>query len=233
MAHTVTEAGSIRVTSGDGHSFDCWFAPARGSNPRGAVIVLQEIFGVNSHIRTLCGRFAGAGYDAYAPALFDRLQPNFSSGYGKEEVAKALGFLPRLDWDAMVVDTLATVDRARLRQEAVALVGFCLGASVAYLAAQRSPGIAAVVGYYGGQIAHHLESAPQSPTLLHYGETDHTIPLADVERIRVQRPECQLHVYPAGHGFNCDERAAFEPASAALAWERTLQWLGTHVGAAP
>jgi carboxymethylenebutenolidase len=228
----MTDASSIRVASQDGHSFDCWFCPARG-DPRGAVVVLQEIFGVNTHMRSLCARFCAEGYDAYAPALFDRLQPNFSCGYSKEEVAEALKFLPRLDWDAMVADTLATVERARRHRQAVSLVGFCLGASVAYLSAQRSPGIAAVVGYYGGQIAHHLQRAPQAPTLLHYGATDHTIPLADVERIRAHRPECELHVYAAGHGFNCDERAAFEPTSAALAWQRSLQWLAVHGRSTP
>ena len=224
----MTEAHLIRITSPDAHAFDCWTAPSAGAS-RGAVVVLQEIFGVNAHMRSLCERLAALGYDAYAPALFDRLQPGFSSGYSKEEVAQALRFLPRLDWDAMVTDTLATARLAGLESRPVALMGFCLGASVAYLAAQRTSGIAAVVGYYGGQIAQHLDRAPQSPTLLHYGETDHTIPMTDVERIRTQRPECELHVYPAGHGFNCDERASFEPASAALAWERSTRWLATHV----
>jgi carboxymethylenebutenolidase len=227
----MTDASTISITAPDGHALDCWLAPSHGTS-RGAVVVLQEIFGVNPHMRSLCARLASAGYDAYAPALFDRLQPRFSSGYSKEEVAEALKFLPRLDWNAMVVDTLATVQRAAAPGRPVALMGFCLGASVAYLAAQRSPGIAAVVGYYGGQIAQHLDRAPQSPTLLHYGATDHTIPAADVERIRTQRPECELHVYPAGHGFNCDERASFEPASAALAWGRSMDWLTAHMGAA-
>ncbi len=95
---------------------------------------------------------------------------------------------------------------------------------------QRSPDLSAVVGYYGGQIAEHLDTPPQCPTILHYGETDHTIPMDKVARIRAGRPECEVHVYPAGHGFNCDERAAFEPASAALAWERSMQWLGAHLG---
>jgi carboxymethylenebutenolidase len=223
------DAGTLRIAAPDGHTFDCWRQPAHGS-PRGAVVVLQEIFGVNPHIRSVCARLAADGYDAYAPALFDRLQPNFSSGYSQDEIAAALTLLPRLDWNAMVADTLATVAHARERGQAVALLGFCLGASVAYLAAQQNPGIAAVVGYYGGQIARHLERAPQSPTLLHYGATDHTIPMADVELIRAQRPECELHVYPAGHGFNCDARASFEPAAAALAWQRSMRWLSDNVG---
>lgn len=220
-------AGPIKITSPDGHVFGCWVAPAKGIS-HGAVIVLQEIFGVNAHIQSVCARLAKAGYDAYAPSLFDRLQPGFTSGYSKEEVAKALEFLPRLDWPAMVADTLATVEVARQSQPSVALMGFCLGASVAWLAAQSRPDIAAVVGYYGGQIVQHLERPAQSPTLLHYGEADHTIPMADVERIHSERPECELHVYAAGHGFNCDARASYDPASATLAWDRSMRWLAAH-----
>ena len=224
----MTEASFITISAPDGHAFDCWQAHSDRA-PRGAVVVLHEIFGVNSHFRSLCGRLAEAGYDAYAPALLDRLQPGFTSGYSKEEVAEALKLLPRLDWQAMVADTLATVRLASRSGRPVALMGFCLGASVAYLAAQAERGIAAVVGYYGGHIVQHLDRPPHSPTLLHYGETDHTIPMADVERIRSQRPECTVHVYPAGHGFNCDERTSFEPQSAALAWERSLRWLEANL----
>lgn len=225
---TAQRAGFIEITAPDGHVFGCWHAPASGAR-RGAVVVLQEIFGVNPHIQSVCARLAAVGYDAFAPALFDRLSPGFSSGYGKDEVAEALKMLARADWHAMVIDTLATATRARHADGSVALMGFCLGASVAYMAAQSAPGaappIAAVVGYYGGQIVQHLQQPPQSPTLLHYGETDHTIPMVDVERIRAERPECALHVYPAGHGFNCDARASYEPKSAALAWERSMRWL--------
>lgn len=220
-------AAFIRIPAPDGHRFDCWEARAVGE-PRGAVVVLQEIFGVNPHIRSVCSRLAADGYDAYAPALFDRLVPGFESGYGKDEVASALKLLPRLDWTAVVADTLATVRHAREHGRPVALMGFCLGASVAYLAAQDESGIAAVVGYYGGQIARHLDRPPLCPTLLHYGESDHTIPMADVERIRACRPECEVHVYAAGHGFNCDERPSYEPASAVLAWDRSMRWLAVH-----
>lgn len=219
------------LTAPDGHRFACWQSLASGAR-HGAVVVLQEIFGVNSHIQSVCERLAAAGYDALAPALFDRLQPGFSSGYSKDEVARALQFLPRLDWDGMVRDTLATAAHVRdSRGGPVAAMGFCLGASVAWLAAQQGEGIDAVVGYYGGQIVHHLQQPPRRPTLLHYGEQDATIPMADVERIRRERPECELHVYAAGHGFNCDERAAYEPTAAALAWSRSMAWLQRHARA--
>jgi carboxymethylenebutenolidase len=217
----------LTLTAADGHTFQCWHVPAAGE-PRGAVVVLQEIFGVNHHIQSVCERLAQEGYEAYAPALFDRFARDFTSGYSPDEVGQALKLLPALDWDLAVADTWATVLEAK-RAGSVALIGFCLGASVAWRTAQEHAGIAAVVGYYGGQIAQHLQAAPQSATLLHYGEADHTIPLADVERIRAARPECSVHVYPAGHGFNCDERAAYEPQSAALAWQRSIDWLRRNV----
>ncbi|MGJ7531479.1 dienelactone hydrolase family protein, partial [Variovorax sp. GB1P17] len=214
----------IRITAADGHVFSCWNSAATAPRP-GAVVVLQEIFGVNHHIQAVCERLAALGYDAFAPALFDRISPDFASGYSNDEVAHALELLPRLDWKAMVRDTLATVQHAQhATGSPVSVMGFCLGASVGYIAAQTAPGITAVVGYYGGHIVHHLDAPARSPTLLHYGESDHTIPMADVERIRSTRPDCTVHVYPAGHGFNCDERASFEPTSAALAWERSMQW---------
>lgn len=219
----------ITLQADDGHRFQCWQAPARTA-PRGAVVVLQEIFGVNAHIRAVCVRLAHLGYDALAPALFDRVERDFQTGYATDDLSRALALMPRLDWPAMVRDTLTAVRHAAQGGRPVAAMGFCLGASVAYLAGQQSDALSAVVGYYGGQIADHLDAPPRCPTLLHYGERDHTIPMTRVERIRAGRPECELHVYPAGHGFNCDDRAAFEPASAALAWQRSTQWLRAHLG---
>lgn len=218
----------IQLESADGFRFGAWEALTTRER-LGTVVVLQEIFGVNHHIQSVCERLAIAGYDAIAPALFDRHERDFMSGYGADEIVEALKFLPKLNWDDMVLDTLATVRYAGAGGGKVAVLGFCLGASVGYLAAQREAGIAAVIGYYGGQIVHHLERPPQSPTLLHYGETDHTIPMADVERIRLGRPDCELHTYHAGHGFNCDERRSFEPVAAALAWDRSMQWLASHL----
>ena len=223
-----TDMASISITSNDGHTFACWYAKAKGQQ-RGSIVVLQEIFGVNHHIQAVCESLAVQGYEAYAPALFDRLEPGFATGYSKEEIANALKFLPKLNWDLMITDVLATVQHARASlNESVSVLGFCLGASVAYLAGQRGSGIAAVIGYYGGQIVNHLQEPPRVPSLLHFGETDHTIPMSDVKRIQVERPECELHVYPAGHGFNCDERASFDATSANLAWDRSLKWLERH-----
>jgi carboxymethylenebutenolidase len=176
-----TDMASISITANDGHTFACWYAKAKGQQ-RGSIVVLQEIFGVNHHIQAVCESLAVQGYEAYAPALFDRLEPGFATGYSKEEIANALKFLPKLNWDLMISDVLATVQHARASlNEPVSVLGFCLGASVAYLAGQRGSGIAAVVGYYGGQIVNHLQEPPRVPSLLHFGETDHTIPMSDVK----------------------------------------------------
>jgi len=223
-----TEMALQTLTASDGHQFSCWLTKASGTR-RDAVVVLQEIFGVNHHIQAVCERLAAEGFDAYAPALFDRIKPNFSSGYSQDEITKALAFLPQLDWDHLVLDVQATVHHAyQVTPGPVSLMGFCLGASVAYLTSQNGTGIAAVIAYYGGQIVNNLQAPPVVPSLMHFGDADHTITMHDVERIQKERPECTVHGYAAGHGFNCDERPSFNDKCAELAWSRSLQWLAQH-----
>lgn len=214
----------IELTAGDGHSLAAWKEDA--AKPKGAVIVLQEIFGVNAHIRDVAARFAAEGYTAVAPALFDRIERDFESGYSPDEVQAARGFIGKFDWDAALHD----VDAARAHLAAaglpVSVVGFCLGGSLAFLAATRLTGVASAVSYYGGQIVGRAEELPRCPTLLHFGATDHSIPMEDVDKVRERRPETGLHVYDAGHGFNCDARDSHDAASATLAWTRTLTVIG-------
>ena len=214
---------AIRLTASDGFEMGAYRADPAGP-ARGGVVVLQEIFGVNAHIRAVCDRLAAEGYSAVAPALFDRFLPGFESGYSPDEVAEARKHIGRLDWDAVMRDTAAAADLLR-REGPVAAIGFCLGGSVSYLASLRLPGLAAAVCYYGGQIVRFADEAPRCPVQMHFGEQDHAIPVADVEAIRSRRPECEIHLYPAGHGFNCDERASFDAASAKLAWGRSLAFL--------
>ncbi len=214
---------TIRLTASDGHQLGAYRADPAGA-ARGGVVVLQEIFGVNHHIRAVCDRLAAEGYAAVAPALFDRFLPGFESGYSPEDIAEARKHLGALDWDALMRDTAAAADL--LRQDGpVATIGFCLGGSVSFLAAARLPDLSAAICYYGGQILRFADEAPRCPTQMHFGEADHAIPVADVEAIRAKRPECEIHLYPAGHGFNCDERASFDPASAKLAWGRSMAFL--------
>lgn len=218
---------SIRLTASDGFDLGAYRADPAGP-ARGGVVVLQEIFGVNGHIRSVCDRLAAEGYSAVAPALFDRFLPGFQSGYSPDEVAEARKHIGRLDWEAVMRDTAAATDLLR-REGPVATIGFCLGGSVSYLAAVRLPDLAAAICYYGGQILRFADDAPRCPVQMHFGEQDHAIPVADVEAIRAKRPECEIHLYPAGHGFNCDERASFDAPSAKAAWGRSMAFLERHI----
>ena len=221
----------IRLKAADGHEFGAYRAPASGTS-KGGIAVIQEIFGVNSHIRSVCDRLATAGYDACAPALFDRQQRDFESGYSPPEVERGRAFLQKFDWAACMRDTSAALDAVG-RSGRRGVVGFCLGGSIAYAAAARLDGLSAAVGYYGGRIKDFADEKPQCPVQLHFGGRDQGIPLADVELIRTRRPEIEILVYEeAGHGFNCDERSAYQAESAALAWQRTMDFFAKHLAMA-
>ncbi|MDH3658526.1 MAG: dienelactone hydrolase family protein [Alphaproteobacteria bacterium] len=219
----------IRLEAGDGHALGGYLAEPAGE-ALGGVIVLQEIFGVNGHIRSICDRLATEGYAALAPALFDRIERDFESGYADEEVTHARGFIPKVDWDATLLDVEAAIS-ALDDGKPKSVVGFCLGGSIAYLAAVRQKGLSASVCFYGGKIVAYADQPPLCPTQMHFGEQDHGIPMSDVETIRTKREDCEIHVYPAGHGFNCDERASYHAPSADLAWARTLAFLRAHARA--
>ena len=211
----------LSLTAPDAHRLGAYRADPDGK-ARGGVVVVQEIFGVNRHIRSVCDRLAALGYAAIAPALFDRFARDFQSGYSPDEIAEARKFLANIDWAAFVRDTSAAVEA--LPQPRVVL-GFCMGGTVAFLAATQLEGLAAAVCFYGGQIAKFADDKPRCPRQMHFGEKDEHIPMEDVEAIRAKRPDCEVHVYPAGHGFYCDERASFHAESAAIAWGRTLRFL--------
>ena len=196
--------------------------------PVGGVVVIQEIFGVNHHIRAVCDRFAAEGYAALAPALFDRQVKDFQSGYSPEEIEKARKFVANPDWDAMLRDTAAAIGELKAVGP-VSIVGFCMGGTIAFLAACRLDGLSAAVCYYGGRIVAFADEKPRCPTQMHFGEKDQSIPMSDVEAIKKKRSDCDIHVYKdAGHGFHCDERGSFHEPSSKLAWERTLAWIKTN-----
>ena len=199
------------------------------STPKGAIVVIQEIFGVNHHMRAVCDRLAGAGYVAIAPSIFDRIEPNFQSGYSPDEIAVARKFVANPDWPAMLLDTQAAIDAVK-GVGPVGIIGFCLGGSVAYAAATKLTGLSAAVGYYGGVIVRFADDEPKVPTQLHFGEQDQGIPLTDVDTIKAKRPEVEVYVYPgAQHGFHCDERASYDKASADIAWPRSLDFFAKHM----
>jgi carboxymethylenebutenolidase len=202
--------------------------PSRAA--KGGIVVIQEIFGVNHHIRAVCDRLAGMGYAAIAPALFDRQQPNFESGYSPDEIANARKFVANPDWGAMMRDVAAAIDEAK-KSGPAAIIGFCMGGTIAFLAAAKLNGLSAAIGYYGGQIAKNADEKPKVPVQLHFGEKDASIPMSDVEIIKAKRSgDCEIYVYPdAQHGFHCDERGSYNEAAAKLAWQRSTAFLEKHL----
>ena len=197
----------IKLKASDGFQLGGYRADPAGT-PKGTIVVIQEIFGVNHHIRAVCDRVAAAGYVAVAPSIFDRIEPNFQSGYSPDEIAVARKFIANPDLPAMLMDTQAAIDSVK-DVGPVGIIGFCLGGSIAYAAATKLSGLSAAVGYYGGAVVRFVDDKPQVPTLLHFGEQDSGIPLSDVETIKAKRPEVEVFIYPgAQHGFHCDERAS-------------------------
>jgi carboxymethylenebutenolidase len=218
----------IKLTASDGFKLGGYRADPAGA-PKAAIVVIQEIFGVNHHIRSVCDRLAGEGYVAIAPSIFDRTQPNFQCGYSPDEVATARKFIANPDWAAMLRDTQAAIDAVK-DVGPIGIIGFCLGGSIAYAAATKLSGLSAAVGYYGGAVVRFADEKPKVPTQLHFGEKDAGIPLTDVETIKAKRPEVEVHIYPgAQHGFHCDERASYDKASADIAWPRILAFFTRHL----
>jgi carboxymethylenebutenolidase len=217
----------VTLTTTDNHSLGAYRADPAGK-PKGAMVVVQEIFGVNSHIRNVCDRLAADGYVAVAPAIFDRFVRDFQSGYTPDEVAHARTHIAKVDWPKLLLDIQAGLDEVKSAGP-LGVIGFCLGGSAAFLSATRLDGLKASVAFYGGQIVKFADEKPKCPVQMHFGETDASIPLSDVEIIKQKRPDCEVYIYPAGHGFNCDERASFHDASATLAWQRTIAFLDKHM----
>ncbi len=217
------------LTAADSFKLGAYRADPSGPT-KGGIVVIQEIFGVNHHIRAVCDRLAGEGYAAVAPALFDRQQPNFESGYSPDEIASARKFVANPDWGAMMRDTQAAIDAAK-KDGPVGIIGFCMGGTIAFLSAAKLNGLSAAIGYYGGQIAKNADEKPKVPTQLHFGEKDASIPMSDVDAIKQKRGgDCEIYVYPdAGHGFLCDERGSYNEAAAKVAWRRSIAFLQTNL----
>jgi carboxymethylenebutenolidase len=219
----------ITLTSKDGFQLGAYKAEPEGK-PRGAVVVIQEIFGVNHHIRSVADRYAQLGYLAIAPALFDRGEKNFQSGYDGAAMDKARGFAGKIPLDQRLADTQAAIDHVKSAGK-VAVLGYCMGGSIAFLSTTRLSGVSAGVGYYGGQIAQFAEEKPKAPVMLHFGEKDQSIPLTVVEKIKAAQPGVPIFVYNgAGHGFHCDERGSFNAEAAQVAACRSQEFLIKHIG---
>jgi len=217
----------IELRARDGFTLAGYKAEPAGA-AKGALVVLQEIFGVNHHIRAVTDRFAAQGYTALAPALFDRTRRGVDLGYDEAAIASGRELRTGVKLEDTIKDIGVAV--AALKGAGrIGVIGYCWGGSLAFLAATRLDGIACAVGYYGGMIAEHASEKPKVPVMLHFGERDQGIPMTDVEKVIARRPEVAVFTYPAGHGFSCDERASFDKPSHEAALRRSLAFLRDHL----
>lgn len=226
---------NIQLTAADGFTLPAYVAEPSGK-PKGAVVVLQEIFGVNSHIRSVADGYAAAGYLAVAPATFHRVQTGVDLGYSEADMGAGIGLkaaVEALPAPGVMQDIQAAIDHAAQHAGGpVGVVGYCWGGLLTWRAACTLKGLSAAVSYYGGGVTGAEESArkPACPVLAHFGSQDHWIPLDSVKAFEAAQPDVQVHVYEANHGFNCDQRGSYDAAAATLARERSLAFFAKHLG---
>jgi carboxymethylenebutenolidase len=217
----------VKLEASDGHELDAYVAEPDGK-PWGALVIVQEIFGVNQHMRSVADRFAQEGFYAVVPALFDRVEPNVELT-DADGMQKGIGLAQKIDINDAVKDVDAALQyAAKQTGKRAGVVGYCYGGTLAWLSATRlSP--AAAVGYYGGQIARFAQEIPRVPVLLHFGKQDGHISQADVEKVHGAHPEVEICWYDAGHAFNNDTRASYNAEAAKEAMARTLAFFNRHL----
>jgi carboxymethylenebutenolidase len=223
----------IELRSSDGFTLPAYVAEPAGT-PKGGIVVLQEIFGVNAHIRSVADGYAAEGYLAIAPATFHRVKAGVELGYGEQDVkegAQLKAAVEGLPAPGVMPDIQAAVAHAAQAGK-VGVVGYCWGGLLTWRSACLLDGIAAAAPYYGGGMTKPEEIArkPKCPVMAHFGEQDHVIPLDTVDAFKRAHPEVEVHVYRAGHGFNCDQRGSYDAQAAQLARQRTLAFFAKHVG---
>jgi carboxymethylenebutenolidase len=211
----------VKLEAKDGHALDAYLAEPKGQ-PKGGIVVVQEIFGVTDHIKRVADQYAAEGYKAIAPAMFDRIKPGITLPYS--EIQQGIAYMQQLKWPDTLADVDAAADAVREAGSA-SIVGFCWGGTVVHVAASALD-LDAAVSYYGGGVAKNLDKQPQCPIIYHFGDQDHSIPVSDIEKIRKAYPGAVVHVYKgAQHGFNCDERGSYSAADARLAFGRSTAFL--------
>jgi carboxymethylenebutenolidase len=221
-------AGFIELTAADGHTFKAYVAEPAGK-ARGAVIVAPEIFGINGHIRSVADGYAADGYLAIAPALFDRAQRGYETGYEADEIQAGIAVMQKVSIDDAMKDVAACVAHAQSAGR-VGIVGYCWGGTIAWVAAARVAGLSCSVPYYGGGMPGFIGEQPKCPVMMQFGEQDTMPSLEQARAIAAAHPTQTAHFYAAGHGFNCDQRGSYDAAAAKLARERALAFFGQHLG---
>ena len=220
---------SIELTTSDGHTLGAYKATPDG-NPKGGVVVIQEIFGVNQHIRNVTDEFAKNGFVAVAPALFDRTEKGLELGYGQDDFQKGKETRGSLNDEGIQNDVQAAIDEAA-KAGKVGIVGYCFGGYVSWLAACKCNGLSAASTFYGGGIHAKREDTPKVPVILNFGDNDGGIPLSQDHDIKEANPEIPCYVYDeAGHGFCCDDRESYNQGACERAHKRTLDHFASHVG---
>ena len=219
---------TVQLTARDGFEFSAYEASPAGDT-RGGVVVIQEVFGVNQHIREVCDGYAEAGYVAIAPALFDRVETGIELGYDMDDMTRGVGIARgELDMENTLMDIQAAVDYLSA-DGPVAVVGYCFGGLMTWLAACHAENVACASGYYGGGIIGFNDQTPAVPTILHFGEKDAHIPMEDVRAIDEAHPDVAVYVYDADHGFNCNHRDSYDADAAKLARQRTLEFFESNL----
>jgi carboxymethylenebutenolidase len=220
----------VQLRAKDGHVLDAYVVQP-GVPAKGGLVIVQEIYGVNAHIRAVADRYADEdGFVVVAPALFDRIERGVDLRYEGEDTQRAANLLKSFDIETGVDDVAAAVqcERCFRNVKKIGVVGYCLGGTLAWLSAARLP-IHAAVCYYGGKIAQYIHERPKVPVMLHFGELDQHIPAEEIDSIAQAHPTVPIHRYHAGHGFNCDMRGSYDASSARRARERTLDFLHKHL----
>lgn len=225
----------VKLTAEDGVELSAYVSRPDGA-AKGAVVVVQEIFGINAHIRSVADRFAAEGYAAIAPALFDRMQPGIELSYSPDDLKKAFALYPKLEPAKSLLDIAAAYHEiASEDHKGIAVVGFCYGGLMSWLSATRGETVkmqpSCCVGYYPGGVGKFATEEPSCPVMLHFGADDSHIGADQVDAVRAAHPEVEVFVYEgAGHAFNRDpDPNSYNPAASKLAWERTLEFLRTNV----
>jgi carboxymethylenebutenolidase len=220
---------NIELTASDGHKFSAYVAEPSGK-PKGALIVVMEIFGVNSHIRGVTDQYAGDGYLAIAPQFFDRVEKGLDVGYAGADMEKARGLMQKMNFNDPLKDVQAAMQHVASAGK-TAILGYCWGGALSFKAACNVNGLACAVAYYGGGIPNMVDEKPKCPVMFHWGETDQSIPMEKAKMVAEKHKDQIHYFYPgAGHGFNCDQRGSYNADASKTARERTLEFLKKHIG---
>lgn len=223
-------AERVTVTASDGHSLDAWRSDPAGE-VKGGIIFLQAIYGLTTHLGDVCDQFARDGYAAMAPALYDRAGRGTVFPYDHDGMLGGMAFREKLTEPTVLADVSACADALRPTAGKIAISGFCTGGTWAFISAAELNLDAAVI-FYGTDVHDHLDRTLQCPTLMHYGDEDHILPIETIRKVEGTYPESEFHVYPgAGHAFYNPEQANHHAGAAELAHERSVEFLNRQLGA--